>query len=238
MVGATAGLAYFAASGRLIAHRDSYADRGVLHQVFVNEDYELGRLCRNGEIDMFYESCERPLVVDCGANIGASAAWFARRYPKATTLAVEPETDNFALLESNVIGLNVRPLHAAIAGRPGTVQVFDAGIGEWGYRTIGVGTPIGEARAVTLSELLAMAPDCTPFILKIDIEGAEADLFSEEPEVFGRFPLVIVELHDWLLPRGRTSQPFLKWHAARDRDFVQLGENIFSLCNTLLPTGG
>ncbi len=80
-------------------------------------------------------------------------------------------------------------------------------------------------------------PARTPFILKIDIEGGEADLFDDEPEVFARFPVLIIELHDWMLPRGGTSRPFLRWHAAQDRDFVHIGENVFSLCNTLLPAG-
>lgn len=232
-----ADLACFPALGRQIFHRDTTADRGVLQQILVNQDYELSRLSRNSEIDALYTTLERPLVVDCGANIGASAVWFATRYPAATVLAIEPDADNFELLRMNSEGLEVGGLLGAIAGRPGTVQVLDVGNGEWGYRTSGPGRPTGEVRALTLSELLDLAPGRTSFILKIDIEGGEADLFDDEPEVFARFPVLIIELHDWMLPRGGTSRPFLRWHAAQDRDFVHIGENVFSLCNTLLPAG-
>lgn len=238
------GLAQFSALGRQIRHRNTAADQGVLHQIFVNQDYEFARLRRNGEITRLYGSMDRPLIVDCGANLGASPVWFASRYPKAGILAVEPEADNFALLETNVAGLNVRPVHGAIAGRPGTVDVLDAGNGEWGYRTSGPGSEfgpgrkIGEVRAFALSELLALAPGATPFILKIDIEGGEGDLFDEEAEVFARFPVVVIELHDWMLPRRGTSRAFLRWQAQRDRDLVHIGENMFSMCNHLLPTVG
>jgi hypothetical protein len=70
-----------------------------------------------------------------------------------------------------------------------------------------------------------------PFIAKIDIEGAERDLFQEPTAWVDHFPLLIVELHDWLLPKQRTSEPFLKCVSQRDRDFVHIGENVFSIRN-------
>jgi hypothetical protein len=46
-----------------------------------------------------------------------------------------------------------------------------------------------------------------------------------------RFPLLVIELHDWLLPGQSTSRNFLREIALRDRDFVYRGENIFSIAN-------
>lgn len=46
-------------------------------------------------------------------------------------------------------------------------------------------------------------------------------------------PLMIVELHDWMLPRTANSANFLKAVAARNRDFVFRGENVFSIRNPL-----
>jgi hypothetical protein len=42
---------------------------------------------------------------------------------------------------------------------------------------------------------------------------------------------MIVELHDWMLPRTANSANFLKAVAARNRDFVFRGENVFSIRN-------
>jgi hypothetical protein len=70
-----------------------------------------------------------------------------------------------------------------------------------------------------------------PFLVKIDIEGAEQDLFSCNVEWIEKFPILIIELHDWLLPSQGTSRNFLKAIAPLDRDFVFFGENIFSIAN-------
>ena len=70
-----------------------------------------------------------------------------------------------------------------------------------------------------------------PFIVKIDIEGFEAELFSRNLEWLDRFYVLIIELHDWMLPRQRSSQSFLRAIGALDRDFLYAGENVFSIAN-------
>jgi hypothetical protein len=56
-------------------------------------------------------------------------------------------------------------------------------------------------------------------------------LFAQDTGWIAEFPILIIELHDWLFPKKGTSQNFLKAIAAHDRDFVYVGENIFSLRN-------
>jgi hypothetical protein len=56
------------------------------------------------------------VIVDAGANIGTSAVFFARKWPGARILALEPEAGNFALLLRNVSECpNVVPIRAAPA---------------------------------------------------------------------------------------------------------------------------
>ena len=203
-----------------------------MQQVFEDGDYELTRLSRYPEIQRYYDKCSSPLIIDAGANIGASAVWFAQAFPKATLTCIEPHPGNFELLQRNTAGLKVLNIHGALASRPGTLRLFDPGGGEWAFRTgEGNGPSLGEVPAHTLADLVRDEP----FILKIDIEGGEADLFDSD--AFALFPVVIVELHDWMLPRLGTSRNFLRWHLAQNRDFVHFGENVFSLCNRLLPEG-
>jgi len=71
----------------------------------------------------------------------------------------------------------------------------------------------------------------TPFIAKIDIEGAEEELFSADTGWVDEFPLLIIELHDGLIPTSASSRNFLRCMAERDRDFVYWGENVFSIAN-------
>src|SRR6266404_4664431 len=55
------------------------------------------------------------VIVDAGANVGFASVFFARKYPNARILAIEPETSNFALLKKNVQEYpNVIPIGAAL----------------------------------------------------------------------------------------------------------------------------
>ena len=73
----------------------------------------------------------------------------------------------------------------------------------------------------------------TPYIAKIDIEGFEKDLFSKNTDWITLFPIIIIELHDWLMPREGSSNNFLRSIAQHDRDFLPFGENIISIAHDL-----
>lgn len=216
---------------RKFHHRGSKADLGVIAQLFKNRDYSLKRLRRGAELHQLGSSLERALIIDGGANIGASVCWFAFEYPNSHIVAFEPDPGNFDLLRRNTEGLNVELHHAAIGGHDGMVALLDPGEGEWGYRTGPATDGVVPLAAISRIVTDKVAAGFAPFIAKIDIEGGEADLFTPPTDWVDQFPLMIVELHDWLLPRQGTSRSFLQCVAPRDRDFVHIGENIFSIRN-------
>ena len=215
--------------------RNSHADIEVIRQIFADEDYSLARLRRESELNETYQailaSGKTPLILDCGSNIGASCVWFSDVFPQAHIACFEPNNGNFAVLSKNVAGLNVEPHCAAIGSTTGTCAIVDPGEGEWGYRAE-AGTP-GTCPLVSMSEFVAgkVAAGYVPFIAKIDIEGGEADLFSQTVEWADAFARLIVELHDWLLPKEGTSHSFLAYVGSRNRDFIHIGENVFSIRN-------
>lgn len=88
---------------------------------------------------------------------------------------------------------------------------------------------------VAINRLLAEHCDAVvqPFIIKIDIEGSENALFLKNTEWVDLFPVLVLELHAWMLPGTANSGPFLREIAVRDRDFVYHGENIFNISNKL-----
>jgi hypothetical protein len=43
--------------------------------------------------------------------------------------------------------------------------------------------------------------------------------------------VIIIELHDWMLPGTANSQNCLKALSGTNRDFVFYGENVFSIRN-------
>jgi len=218
-------------NSRPFHHRGTRADLGVIAQMFKNEDYSLKRLRRGSELRAVVQAMPRPLIIDAGANIGASVCWFALNFPRTHVVAIEPDPGNFELLKRNTEGLDVELHQAAIGARDGRVQLVDPGQGEWGYRTAAADD--GSVPMLSMARIVAekQAAGYTPFICKIDIEGGEADLFTPPTDWVDPFPLMMVELHDWLMPGQGTSRSFLQCVAARDRDFVHLGENIFSIRN-------
>lgn len=231
----------FGANVRQLYFRQRSSDEAVINQVLVGQQYDLRRLRRAPELLGFLQQQQTlgrtPLVIDAGANIGAAALYFSLNMPDAHVIAVEPDRENFQLLSKNVLGLKVKPIHAALSSSVGRANVFDPGEGHWGYRTRPVADDDGGAGAVprvTINDLYSSHPaPFFPFVVKVDIEGAEEDLFSANTEWVARTPLLIVELHDWLLLKGGTSRPFLQCISKLHRDFVYVGEDIYSIANNL-----
>src|SRR5262245_53695786 len=218
-------------SSRPFYHRGSRADKGVLTQIFSGEEYSFRRLKRQDELLSRFQQIEKPLIIDGGANIGASAVWFAINYPRAHVVAFEPEPENFKFLSANTAGLNVDARKAAIGGVDGKASITDPGEGEWGYRT--APDAAGNCPMFSIAGVIdrKIVDGYDPFIVKIDIEGGEDCLFQEPTDWVDKIPVLIVELHDWLMPRQGTSRNFLKCVAKYDRDFIYIGENVFSLKN-------
>jgi FkbM family methyltransferase len=209
-------------------------------QVFDPCQYDTGKLPRDRDLRRRYEAIlrdgKRPLIIDAGANIGMAALYYRDVYPEAAILCIEPQASNYAELSRNVAGDElIVPLQAAVSRAEGTAEVTDPGWGDLGFRTSNVGTrtPNG-VPAHNLRTLLALAQQqwpAVPFILKIDIEGGEAGLFDADASIIDRFYAVVIEPHDWLMPKQRTAASFLKAVAARDRDLIILGENLLSISN-------
>jgi len=229
---------------RTVALRRGTSDLPTFEQVFGNNEYNLRRLARWHEIVALYARIERPLILDLGANIGLAALYFAKNWPKAHIIAVEPGEANFRLMRANIDGLpNIKAVNAAVANEDGAVRIVNPTADAWALRTERA-TPgaTDTVPALSVGSLITRAPrNCRPFIAKIDIEGFESELFSKNIDWVKSFPIIIIELHDWLLPGQGTSNNFLRAIACQSRDFVIIGENVVSISNTSpteQPTAG
>lgn len=218
--------------------RRDTTDLATFEQVFCNHDYNLRRLARWTDIVATYERLSRegsPLILDLGANVGLATVQFRSQWPKSFVVSVEPDDANFAILRRNVEPLgNTLPVHAAVAATDGFARIVDPAAAAWAKQTELTAESTG-TRAVSVATLLEEArkrqPDCQPFLCKVDIEGFEANLFSANTEWVAQFPLIVIELHDWMLPGQGKARTFLRAVAEHDRDFVHLGENVFSIRN-------
>jgi FkbM family methyltransferase len=229
----------FGSRSHALYFRPKSSDEGVIRQVFSNRDYDLKRLARYADLAQLLntklEAGKRPLIVDAGANIGVSVLYFLSKFQNAAVVAIEPEESNYQLLLKNVHGLGVECIHGALSSTGGYMSIVDPGKGFWGFRTEATADPNVGVPCVTLDQIYEKraAKDVWPFLVKIDIEGGEGVLFEQNTSWIDKTPIIIVELHDWLLSKAGTSRSFLRCIAEHDRDFVFLGENVYSIKNDL-----
>jgi FkbM family methyltransferase len=223
---------------RTLNFRLGTTDIDVIRYVFREQAFSITRLQRWSEIQTFLDAQHkrgrRPLIVDAGAHIGISTTFLALMFPTALVIALEPEGSNFDLLSKNTEGLNVRCIQAALSSEAHRVRVLDPGEGHWGFRTESTDSEEG-LPCVTLNALYDefCAPQVFPFLVKINIEGAEQELFSQNTDWVRNTGIVIIELHDKIFPKKAISRPFLKCVSVLDRDFLYSGFNVFSIDNRI-----
>lgn len=116
------------------------------------------------------------------------------------------------------------------------VEIFDPGMGNNALRVNFQRD--GNIPMVTIPQLIdKYAPSqFSLFIIKIDIEGSEEELFSDNFRWIDETPVLIIELHDWMHIGSANSRNFLKAIADSGRDFVYLNETIFCLRNPLFES--
>jgi FkbM family methyltransferase len=204
--------------------RYNRADEITFLQVFRDQDYNVGHLVRGKEL------------VELASKLGenASAIFFAESFPQAKVIVVEPDKGNFDVLLRNINSLKqVTPICGAVAQEDGWVVIENPNFDPNGFRTKSVNISEGAIQAYAISSLVKQVGGI-PFLLKIDIEGAEDVLFAGNFDSIKEFPIVAVEIHDWMLPNSANSQNFLKWHVLSNRDMVIRGETLFSIKNDLV----
>jgi FkbM family methyltransferase len=212
--------------------RAAVCDHAIFQQVWVKREYDLVASAPSHFLALMdtYRTAvaggRRPLVLDAGAHVGMSVLWWRRLFPEARIVAVEPSSANLAVLRRNVAKLeDVTVLHAAIAGKPGSLRVAHPAASGSAVRVSVDGT--GEwVPALTVAQILEQAGTDQILLAKIDIEGAEADLFSGDLAWLDATQALAVETHDWLYPGKRTSRSLFAAIATRPFDFLARGENV------------
>ncbi|MDB5449378.1 MAG: hypothetical protein JWQ46_434 [Phenylobacterium sp.] len=169
-------------------------------------------------VDREYESPHMPsyatTVVDLGANIGLSAIFFANKYPGATIFAVEPDGSNFDLLARNVsaLGSRIECLNAAIWIHDGAIALESEDeqqrpLEAWGVRVATHPAAPGQGVASIRMDTALQGWNLTSVdLLKVDIEGAELELFAD-PDLgwLDLVKFVAVETHDRFRPGSEAA---------------------------------
>jgi FkbM family methyltransferase len=202
----------------------SLSDHIMFEQIFYTKGYDI-------ELPITPE-----WIFDIGANVGLAALYFSNRFPDAKIIGIEPEKANYeqALLNTKPYP-NVEVLHGAIWPREETLRLLDKGFGEASFMvTATEGEGSYELPAYTIGGLMKRAGIDTVDLVKIDIEGAEMDLFTDNfEEWLPRTKVLLVETHDRYRPG--TSRAVFNAINKYDFDLEVKGENLVFYNRALLP---
>lgn len=159
--------------------RSGTSDFDVFKQVFLLRQYDLPRV-------------ENPKhVIDAGANIGLSSVYFLSRYPNANVIAIEPDLENYAVAKMNLkaFGSRCSLIHGALWSHEKELAVHQGEFRDgqhWATQTreIDVSTEnqnsgLAFVQAVTVNQLMVTAGFPNIDLLKVDIEGAELEVFRD-----------------------------------------------------------
>jgi FkbM family methyltransferase len=222
-----------------VTYRRGTADLSTFVHIFIREDYSLTRLARYPEIMAEYErilsSGRRPLIIDCGANIGLASLYLSLCFPQAYVVGIEPESANVAAAAKHA-SPNISLLRAALSNQDGQLAISNPDAAADAFRV--EHARAGQAETVpgySMSTIIAQAAqrhaNVEPFLAKIDIEGFEDIVFSSDTDWVDRFKVLAIELHDWMLPGRAASRNFLQAVTRKPRDFVHIGDIAFSIRN-------
>lgn len=204
-------------------------------------DLEVARSSLGGEFSTLEHMFPREnvgLIVDAGAYIGTSALAFARMYPDAKIVGLEPSSANAELARLNTNAIpNVTIEQAALVAvsESGPLTLRDRGTGDWGFTIVAkpndrTTQEIESVQTTTFKSVLERHGFREAMITKMDIEGGESPLMTS-PEWLGSSKVLMIELHERIVEG--VTEAF--WSANKDRlvfksdgeKFVSVGKSYF-----------
>lgn len=165
--------------------RSNMFDESIFSAVIEQEEYGYIR---------FVE--EPRVIVDAGANIGMATVFFANRHPNATIYAIEPAADNYEVLCKNIEKYpHVVPICCGLMGTVGKGRILDEG-STLGYQVELNGADSNGVICTTVDAICQQYNISHIDLLKIDIEGAEKEVFSSAEKWLPKVGSIAMELHE------------------------------------------
>jgi FkbM family methyltransferase len=166
--------------------RGRTSDRMVLYSIFVEQQYPVDA------------SDQAKHILDAGANVGYASVYFAHHFPDAQILALEPEENNFRMLEENTRCYpGIRRVKGALWKERTTLSMANPNAPSWAFQLTDQAALNGnKVPACTVADLIAEQQWPRLDLAKIDIEGAEREVFSANTAWLQNTSRLYIEVHD------------------------------------------
>ena len=159
-------------------------------------------------VDNIYKfkfSNDKPKILDLGANVGLSILFFKKFYPNSEIMALEPDPNIFRCLKKNIYGngfKDVNLINKAVWTND-TVLQFDADGADGGRVVDNKEKSLIEVETIDVKKLLS---ESKFNFLKMDIEGAEYEVFPACREYLSNFDYIFLEYHSIIGVNQKLSE--------------------------------
>lgn len=167
--------------------RPGTSDGPLFKQIFLNGEYQF-------KLNGF--SAKR--IIDAGANAGFSPIYFAKRFPDATIVAIEPETSNFTLLEKNIKNYpQIKAIKGGLWANTCSLEIVSLNAEKTGFEVREARIPGPDSvKGYSINDIMESFGWDSVDLIKIDIEGAEIEVLSQNNAWIDKTAVILVELHD------------------------------------------
>jgi FkbM family methyltransferase len=161
--------------------------------------FELTFLLRDCDVKL---QTQPRFIIDAGAHIGCAALFFASSFPRANIFAIEPDPGNYQVLLRNTRdNQRIRAIHAAVWHRPESVIIGNEQDDPCAFQIKSADGQCTTIQGLTLSAIIRECGFERIDLLKLDIEGAEKEIFdTDDLDWMNRTHTIMVELHDRFRP--------------------------------------
>jgi FkbM family methyltransferase len=161
--------------------------------------FELTFLLRDCDVKL---QTEPRCIIDAGAHIGCAALFFASSFPRANIVAIEPDPGNYQVLLRNTRGnKRIRTIHAAVWHRPESVVITNEQDDPCAFQLRSAGGQCTTSQGLTVSAIMRKCRFENVDLLKLDIEGAEREIFDTgDLDWMNRTHAIMIKLHDRFRP--------------------------------------
>ena len=175
-------------------------------------------------------SKKKLLLMDLGGNLGFASRYFQDIIDNLRIISIEPDARNLDFFEINA------PQAKAILGFVGPSKCMVISNEKESnsnniFSKVESGYDQVSYKNVSKDLNLLLNDDYVPFIIKVDIEGAEKDLFLNHNNFLSKFPVIFVEVHDWLFPEHSPSHSVLSFVLEKNYLVLLQGDTLVLIKN-------
>ena len=204
--------------------RSRTSDRSIFNEIYLRQGYR------------FSLDHSPRIIIDAGANIGLFSVLMTSLYPQAKIIAIEPDPENFQLLERNAkFYPQIKLLNYGLWSKSTWLEIQDGSFDKSGVMVREAGADTSSSlKAVSIPQIMGDFNLEHIDLIKIDIEGSEKEVFSLNSEHWlPKTKILIIELHDRMIPG--CSKIFFEKLSNYNFNVEIIGQNLF--CRNLdLPS--